>query len=94
MLTQRETDHAAPFATVLYETSGERILRVASIGKARLTDWYSRFGGYTHPATYGDSGCDFAASVAYRLKNPDLRTIDHWSGYDYDIARAVELLND
>lgn len=94
---QRELDHAAPFKDERGEDAAAGIARVVGIGRARLLDWYSRFGGYTHPATYGQSGCEFASTVAYHLTHgtdPTTLppTIAGLRPYDYHVSHALKLL--
>lgn len=95
---QREKDHAAPFRDERGEDAAEGIARVVAIGRAGLLDWYSRFGKYTSPGTYGQTGCDFAACVAYHLTNntdPTTLppTIAGLRPYDYHVSEAIKRLN-
>ena len=66
-MTRRNADHNAPFRDIPYQSDADKIARVVAIGPERLVDWWERFRDYTHPGTYGDSGCEFASSVAYLL---------------------------
>jgi len=93
MTKQYDQDHAAPYRDKVCEGSGERIQRVASIGRANLLAWYARTKNNTYPDTYGQSGCEFAFSVAYEMVHGDRRTIDKLNGYDYDVKRAIEIIN-
>ena len=66
---QWETDHAAPFKDVPFETDREAAQRIAGIGRRKLRAWYKRFRHYSHPGSYGDCGCARAFSVAFDLFN-------------------------
>jgi len=94
MISSRDADESAPFRNLYPESSGERINRVAAIGRQKLMAWYERTKDKTDPNTYGDWGCTFAFSVAYRIKHGDQRTIDKLTGYDYDVQRAIELIGE
>lgn len=89
---QKAADHSAPFRNVPGESFGEAVSRVAEIGRDRLLDWWARFRHYTHPHTFGHSGCEFAEAVAYHLNRgdePNGNTIASLSRYDYAVIAAL-----
>ena len=94
---QWEGDHAAPYRDVPHEGYEAAAARVIAIGYDRLMDWAGRFRRYTHPGSFGDSGCEFAYSVAYRLR-PDVdrcprRVLPGFEAHDAAVATAVEALS-
>ena len=92
--SQWDADHSAPFRDVPYEGYEAAAARVIAIGYDRLTDWEARFRRYTHPGSFGDSGCEFAYAVAYRLRPDfDRRSLRGLKDYDAAVSRAVEALS-
>ena len=74
--SQRDTDHDAPFRDVMGEGDDGVAVRIAAIDQVALREWWERFGRYTHPGTFGDSGCDRTYSVAcalFRARAADCR---------------------
>jgi hypothetical protein len=60
-----DKDYQPPFSDVRGETPGEAIGRVVAIGAPALTAWWARVKDDTSPGTYGETGHEFAGSVAY-----------------------------
>lgn len=60
---------SAPFRNVLCETGPQRVARVVAIGRDNLLDWWATMKHATFGASFGDSGCSFASSVAFMLDN-------------------------
>lgn len=61
-------DYEAPFKDVSGETPEEFAARVSAIGRVELLAWWNRVKHRSHPATYGQSPVDRAATVAFHLE--------------------------